>query len=189
MAVLKGDARSPQVGTADDALAVFRERGGRITSSRRLLLQALFNNPEERTAEELAEEIHRVAPDVNMSTVYRNLDELEQVGVVVHAHLGHGPAVFSLAALAHGHLVCEECAAVIEIPAELFDTLAWTARTRYGFDIHPHHFAVLGRCRNCQSPDQPGISEPSPTSVASSVPAASATPNPQPPPRRSRRRR
>jgi Fur family ferric uptake transcriptional regulator len=149
--VVNGDGALEEVGTADAALALFRRRGGRITPSRRLLLQVLFDNPRDRTAEELAEEIHRVAPDVNMSTIYRNLDELEEAGVVVHAHLGHGPAVFNLAALAHGHLVCEQCAAVIETPSALFESLAQTAQTQYGFDIHPHHFAILGRCHNCGS--------------------------------------
>ena len=98
-----------------------------MTSSRSLLLRALFDQPRDRTAEELAYEIHRIAPDINMSTVYRNLDELERLGMVVHAHLGYGPTVYNLAALAHGHLVGEICAAVIETPAELFDSLARAA--------------------------------------------------------------
>jgi Fur family ferric uptake transcriptional regulator len=147
--VVNGGAPLEDVGTAEAALARFRARGGRITSSRRLLLEVLFDNPRDRTAEELAAEIHQVAPDVNMSTIYRNLDELEEAGIGVHAHLGHGPAVFNLAALAHGHLVCENCAAVIETAADIFESLARTARTAFGFDIRPHHFAVLGRCHNC----------------------------------------
>jgi Fur family transcriptional regulator, ferric uptake regulator len=149
--MVKGDPPRKAVGSADEALAVFRDRGGRITGSRRLLLQVLFDHPRDRTAEELAEQIHQVAPDIAMSTVYRNLEELEQEGVVVHAHLGHGPAVYNLATLAGGHLVCDTCAAVIETSPELFDNLARAARRRYGFDIDPHHFAILGRCHNCQA--------------------------------------
>jgi len=189
--VAKGEAPSP-VGTADEALAVFRQRGGRITSSRRLLLQALFDDPRERTAEELGQEIHRIAPDINMSTIYRNLDELERLGVVVHAHLGHGPAVFSLAALAHGHLVCEECGAVIELPAELFDGLAGAARSGYSFDIHPHHFAILGRCHSCQSRSRPNRGDRSQSPLPGPHPPSSSLPvNPNPPksPNRPRRRR
>ena len=60
-----------------------------------------------RTAEELGAEVQAIAPDVHMSTIYRNLDDLERLGVVVHAHLGHGPATYHLAAGAHGHFVCE----------------------------------------------------------------------------------
>jgi Fur family ferric uptake transcriptional regulator len=137
------------VGTVEDALALLRARGGRVTSSRRLLLHALFDEPQDRTAEELAGDIQAKAPDTNMSTVYRNLDELERLGVILHAHLAHGPATYHLASQAHGHLVCEECGATIEAPTDVFNGLSKTAQSRYGFQIHPYHFAVSGRCQQC----------------------------------------
>ena len=136
--------------TVDDVLALVRERGGRVTSARRLLLHALFDAPRHWTAEELAEVIQTQAPDINLSTIYRNLEELEQMGVIVHAHLGHGPATYHLATNAHSHFVCEECNTAFEAPDELFQTLSKNARTQFGFEINPHHFAVLGRCKNCQ---------------------------------------
>jgi Fur family transcriptional regulator, ferric uptake regulator len=139
------------VGTVEDVLAIYRARGGRVTSSRRLLLHALFDSPRDRTAEEIAGEIQASNPDVNLSTIYRNLDELERLGVIVHAHLAHGPATYHLAALAHGHLVCEECGATIETPGDVFTGLAQTAESRYGFEIHPYHFAVPGRCHQCRT--------------------------------------
>jgi Fe2+ or Zn2+ uptake regulation protein len=149
------NASAPAVGeapvaTVDDVLALVREHGGRVTSSRRLLLHALFDAPGHRTAEELAEVVQGHAPDVHLSTIYRNLDELERLGVIVHAHLGHGPATYHVAAGAHGHLVCEECGAMIEAPAELFRGLSRAARSRFGFAINPYHFAVLGRCHGCR---------------------------------------
>jgi Fur family ferric uptake transcriptional regulator len=83
------------------------------------------------------------------STVYRNLEELERLGVVVHTHLGHGAATYHLATEAHGHLVCENCGATIEASGDVFDGLADAARTRYGFTLRPYHFAVLGICAAC----------------------------------------
>jgi Fur family transcriptional regulator, ferric uptake regulator len=141
---------APTTGTVEEVLKLLRARGCRITSSRRLLLHALFDAPGDRTAEDLADEVHSRAPDINLSTIYRNLDELERLGVVIHSHLGHGAATYHLAALAHGHLVCEECGAVVEVPEDVFQGLSRTARSRFGFDIHPYHFAVLGRCQKCR---------------------------------------
>ena len=134
----------------EDALALVREHGGRVTSSRRLLLEALFDGPGHRTAEELAESVQSRAPDVALSTVYRNLDELEKLGVVVHSHLGHGPATYHLAEGAHCHFVCQECGTAVEAPDELFHSLAEAARRRYGFEIDTRHFAILGRCTACR---------------------------------------
>jgi len=136
--------------TVEGVLAMVRQRGGRITGPRRLLLEAVFATTKHQTAEELAAIVQARAPDVALSTIYRNLEELEKLGVVLHAHLGHGPATYHLTEAAHGHLVCESCGAVIEVSDGLFSDLSQSAESQFGFDIDPHHFAVLGRCRRCR---------------------------------------
>ena len=133
----------------EKVLDLLRESGGRATTSRRILLRCLFDEGPHRTAEELAEEVQRVAPDVHLSTIYRNLDELERRGVVVHAHLGHGPATYHLASETHGHLVCEVCGGTLEAPEGFFSELTHAAAREYHFVIDPRHFAVLGRCAAC----------------------------------------
>src|SRR5271165_1171038 len=114
-----------------------RSTGGRVTTPRRLLVRSLFEAEGHRTAEELAAEIQAQAPDVSISTVYRNLEELERLGVVVHAHLGHGPATYHLTSAAHGHFVCEVCGTMIEAPDELFRGLARVASSEFDFAIDP----------------------------------------------------
>jgi Fur family ferric uptake transcriptional regulator len=135
--------------TIEDALDLVRQHGGRVTSSRRFLLRALFNTEGHRTAEDLAAEVQGEAPDIHISTIYRNLDELERLGVVVHSHFGHGPATYHLATSVHGHFLCEECGTLVEVPEPLFEGLAKQALKQFGFTIDPHHFAMLGRCANC----------------------------------------
>lgn len=134
----------------EDVLDVLRSEGNRVTTSRRLLIGCLVGAKGHLTAEEIAEEIQQRAPDVHLSTIYRNLDELERIGVVSHSHLGHGPATYHLATKVHGHLVCEICGITIEAPDAIFGDLAEKIVSEHGFVIDPHHFAVLGRCRNCQ---------------------------------------
>jgi Fur family ferric uptake transcriptional regulator len=136
--------------TIEGALAMLRQHGGRITSSRRFLLRVLFESKDHHTAEELATAVQAQAPDIHLSTIYRNLDELERLGVIVHSHLGHGPATYHLAGSTHGHLVCEACGKMIEAPAVLFSGLADAAEAAFEFTIDPHHFAVLGMCSDCR---------------------------------------
>ncbi|MHB1987316.1 MAG: Fur family transcriptional regulator [Acidimicrobiales bacterium] len=135
-----------------EVLGLLKARGGRVTTARRQLLEALFDAPAHATAEDLGSVVQARSPDVHISTIYRNLDELERLGVIVHTHLGHGPAIYHLASSPHGHLVCELCGATLEAPPELFSSLSATAEERYGFRIDPRHFAVLGRCRQCATP-------------------------------------
>jgi Fur family ferric uptake transcriptional regulator len=135
--------------TLEGAVQLVRDKGGRITPSRRLLLQVLFASPEHRSADDLAAEVQAQAPDIHLSTIYRNLEELEKLGVVAHTHSGHGPATYHRAKAVHGHFVCGECGKLIEAPQALFEKLASEAKAKFGFTIEPHHFAVLGRCADC----------------------------------------
>jgi Fur family transcriptional regulator, ferric uptake regulator len=135
--------------TVDELVAQLREGGARVTTARRLVLTALVQGARHLTAEELLTIVRAMAPDVHASTVYRNLEELERLGVVVHTHLGHGPATYHLATEAHGHLVCERCGATLEAPPDLFDAMARGAKNRLGFVLRPYHFAVLGLCSAC----------------------------------------
>jgi len=144
------DAPQHDVSSVDDVLALVRESGGRVTNSRRLLLEAIFDDPGHHSAENLAVLVQARAPDVHLSTIYRNLEELERLGVVVHSHLGHGPATYHLAASAHCHFVCEHCGSAVKAPDELFVSLADRAKKEFGFTIDTHHFSIFGRCRNCQ---------------------------------------
>lgn len=137
--------------SVEEVLALLRADGGRATASRRMLLEVLFERDphEHRSAEDLAAAVQERAPDVHLSTIYRNLDELERLGVIVHTHLGHGPATYQLATGAHAHLICERCGRRIEAPDDLFAGLAAQAAARYGFTVDPRHFAILGRCAEC----------------------------------------
>ncbi len=92
-----------------------------------------------------------MAPDVHLSTIYRNLEELERLGVVVHSHFGHGPNTYHLASAVHGHFVCEVCGNLVEVPEPMFNGLAKSALSQFGFTIDPHHFAMLGRCSGCST--------------------------------------
>lgn len=143
-------ATPPEAGTLEDALELVRQHGGRVTSSRRILLRTLFRSAGHRSAEELAADVQAEAPDIHLSTIYRNLEELERLGVVVHSHFGHGPATYHVATAVHGHFVCEDCGKLIEAPGSMFSGLAREAADRFGFTIDPHHVAMLGRCADCE---------------------------------------
>ncbi len=133
----------------DDMLAVLRQRGARSTHARRLILEVLLQ-PGHHRADEIAATVRQHAPDVHLTTVYRNLDEMERLGIVDRTYISHSPATYHLASAAHGHLACEICGSIDDLPAEAFATLREIAMTQHGFQISPARFAIPGRCARCQ---------------------------------------
>lgn len=132
-------------------VADIRRRSGRMTAPRQAIIEHLLVADGHVTADELAARVQEELPEVHLSTVYRTLDTLEEIGVVDHVHLGHGRAVYHLADQRHQHLVCDNCAMVLEVPDSLFAELADTLLEQYGFTIRPHHFAVPGLCHTCRT--------------------------------------
>jgi len=133
----------------ETVLERLRSRGGRVTTARRTILQALLDAPDHVTADSLAESVQAAHPDIHLSTVYRTLDVLTELGVVDHAHLGHGPAVFHLTDDPHQHLVCRSCGRVIELPLSVLRPVQREVARDYGFELDAH-FALAGRCADCR---------------------------------------
>jgi Fur family transcriptional regulator, ferric uptake regulator len=110
----------------------------------------LSENRAHRSADELAAAVQARAPGTNLSTIYRNLDELARLGLIDRTGLGDRPAAYHLTPADHGHLACQACGRITEIPAGLLDSLARTLRDLYGFTLSQHRFAITGRCAGCQ---------------------------------------
>lgn len=126
-----------------------RAEGRRITVARRSLADALVAANGHVTAEELIAQLQAEHPDLASSTVYRLLVDLEELGLVVHVHLGHGPAAYHLAEATHVHLVCDRCGAITELPRPMVDAMAAQLRADFGFQAAFHHFSISGTCREC----------------------------------------
>lgn len=136
-------------GGAETILAAVRAAGGRVTVPRRAVLDALLDGDEHPTAHELAEKVQRAHPDVAVSTIYRILEHLEELGVLVHVHLGHGPAVYHFADQNHVHLVCQTCGQTTTLPNRSFRTISTSIRNATGFQADLAHFSITGLCEHC----------------------------------------
>lgn len=132
-----------------DVTEGLRQRGGRASACLRPVLEALVAADGHRSAEELAEDVHARHPEIHQSTVYRNLDRFEQLGIAYHTHLGHGAALWHLTAASHQHLTCDHCGAEVTVDPALFDALAATLQRHAGFTADFRHFAITGRCAAC----------------------------------------
>ena len=131
--------------------AELRRRGYRLTPQRQLVLEAV-GELGHATPEEIVTTVRRTASGVNISTVYRTLELLEELGLVQHAHLGHGASSYSVTSDDdHVHLVCRDCGGIEEAPPSVVGPVVAELAATRGFTVDVGHFAVFGRCRECSA--------------------------------------
>ncbi len=133
-----------------DIDASLRARGMRMTAQRRRVIGAL-ERVEHATPDGLAAEVGADGQgELPLSTIYRNLDALEELGLVSHTHLEHRAPTYHLAEHAdHLHLVCLGCEAVIEADPAPAEDLAGNLRRQHGFEADVSHLAIHGWCAAC----------------------------------------
>jgi Fur family transcriptional regulator, ferric uptake regulator len=139
---------SNDVRALHDAL---RQTGHRLTPQRTLILSIMVNLGGHLSAEEIHEHARRDYPYLNLSTVYRTMDVLKDVGIVAETDMGGGRRHFELlGAEEHHHLICESCGATIQIDGSVLQPLSDRLVSEYGFKARLDHFAIFGICRECR---------------------------------------
>ncbi|WP_338090494.1 Fur family transcriptional regulator [Planosporangium thailandense] len=139
------DPRGPDTSLAE----VLRARGLRLTAQRQLVLEAVYTLGH-ATPDQVHEAVSRTAAGVNITTVYRTLELLEDLGLVRHTHLSHGsPTYHAVGEDQHVHLVCRGCGEVDEVSPSVLDGLVQGLESSRGFSVDVGHVALFGTCRRC----------------------------------------
>ena len=151
MAPMTGHRTDPD---APDLATALRTRGLRLTAQREQVLDAV-----RRLGHATPEQITEAVQGVDVTTVYRTLELLEQLELVKHAHLGHGAPAYRPADDDHVHVVCHVCGSVVDAPADLVDALALRLQDEQDFLLDRSHFTVFGRCATCAAGEQKAATE------------------------------
>jgi Fur family transcriptional regulator, ferric uptake regulator len=144
------------VGAKDGAAGLgeqLRSRGLRLTPQRERVLatvSALEHATPDAISARLREEAGPGGAAPDTSTVYRNLELLERLGLVWHTHLGKGAPIYHAAEHPHLHVVCATCGAVESAPSGLLDGAAERLAAELGFTVDVGHVALSGTCRACR---------------------------------------
>jgi Fur family transcriptional regulator, ferric uptake regulator len=146
---------TPQLAPAVDApsaaaaVSALRSHGLRVSSARRVVLEALFAAARPLTAEELAEGGDGSLPS-DVASVYRNLETLEVHGLVRHIHLGHGAGRYVLAGAGQDFVVCERCGDFERVAPAVLHAVRQAVRDAVGYEARFSHFPLAGLCPACR---------------------------------------
>ena len=122
-----------------------------MTPQRRMILSAIHGSDHHISAEEIYEQIHVKYPQVNISTVYRTLELLKELGLVTETDLGGGKFCYhSVEKGHHHHLICRKCGRIFELDEAVLKPVEGTILRKYGFRPDLSHLAVFGNCVECR---------------------------------------
>jgi Fur family ferric uptake transcriptional regulator len=138
----------------------FRGRGYRLTIPREVILNALSKTSDHLSAEDIYMAIHKFYPAIGLTTIYRTLELLVQMGLIFKFDFGDKRARYELAAgpqgkRHHHHLVCTECGKIVDYTDFIDDEVELLKRTekglsdKYNIRITNHLIQFYGICEKC----------------------------------------
>jgi len=125
--------------------------GYRLTPQRLMIVSAIENSHDHISAEEIYSQVVAKYPNVNISTIYRTLELLEQLGLVTETDLGGGRVRYHPVDKGHHHhLICQECGTVIDLDEATLSPLRDALLRQYDFTADLRHLGIFGRCKKCR---------------------------------------
>ena len=145
----------------------FKGCGYRITLGREAILKVLTTTDKHLSADDIYMQIHPVYPNIGLTTIYRTLDILANLGIVHKFDFGDGRARYELtegpkSVHHHHHLICTSCNRVIDYREFIHEELELLRQTekglskKYNFKITNHLIQFYGLCKECNKQNNSG---------------------------------
>ena len=140
----------------------FRGCGYRSTTPREAILGVLSKTTRHLSAEDIFLAVHKVYPAIGLTTIYRTLEILVQMGLVAKFDFGDRRARYELAegpkgVRHHHHLVCTNCGRIIDYTDFIDEEIELLGRTekglsrKFNFKITNHIIQFYGFCDKCKN--------------------------------------
>lgn len=128
-----------------------RAHGYKLTAQRLAVLQVLREGNEHLTPAEVLDRGRKIYSRLGMTTVYRTLELLRNLGFVRRVHGAERCRAYAEAREQDGHhLVCQACRRVVDFPCSGLNELIERTARRTGFAVESHLLELAGLCPACQ---------------------------------------
>jgi Fe2+ or Zn2+ uptake regulation protein len=129
---------------------MLRKRGYRLTPQRFMILSVIQEAEEHLSIDQITERVQKRNPYVSLSTIYRTLELLRELGLVRENHLpGEQPHYEAVEGKAHHHLVCRNCRAIIHLDNTLLGNLNELLQEQYQYHNLTLDLVAAGYCESC----------------------------------------
>ena len=132
--------------------ASLHQNNRKLTRPRQVVLDIVTQANHHLTPAEIYRQARSRYPHLGLTTVYRTLDLLVDLGYIQRIHLNEGCHSYASRAKPHGHqLVCSSCGRAEEFADCDLEPLIKTLHDKTGYAIEMHMLELMGRCPACQS--------------------------------------
>ena len=148
MADVHTEARTWTEWAAERLAVAGHRRGG----ARAELLELLGAQRCALSALELEECLAAGDRRVSRASIYRILEELEEVGIVQRVEIGNGIARYEPVGRGtdhHHHLVCDRCGSLEPFTDDALERAVHQAAERVPLQVSEHEIVLHGTCRRC----------------------------------------
>lgn len=145
-------ATETKPGWAGHALEVLQRAGHRRGGARTAVVEALAGHDCAVTAIELDDELRRRKPAVARASVYRALEQLEELGLVRRLEVCRGTAGYERVDPAghhHHHAICRDCGRMVPFEDPSLERAIDRLSEAIAFEVAEHDVVLRGRCQKC----------------------------------------
>jgi len=121
----------------------------RNTLQKKIILETLEGVGSHPTIEDVYVEVKKTYPAISKNTIYRNLRQLAEDGVIRRVSLTGEPERYDKINTRHYHFQCKICGMMSDIEVEYFEGINEAARQNKGFQIDEHDVMFRGICPQC----------------------------------------
>jgi Fur family ferric uptake transcriptional regulator len=137
---------------ADRITRTLAARGLRLTRQRRAVLDAVCEAASSVSPLQVFDAARKRCPELGLTTVYRTLDLLSEIGALRRVHGPDHCEAFVPAGTAHGHTVsCRRCGRVMEFTECDMQAVVDAASRQTGYRITEHFLQLSGECPTCNA--------------------------------------
>ncbi len=129
-----------------------KENGYRVTTSREIICNILEKAGHEHfTADSLFQLARKYSKDIDLATIYRTFELLEELNIIEHSHQAHSSGLYYLKdQQTNTHIACESCGNIEDISDITMTKVNELISKDTGYKIDKNHFVYSGNCKKCK---------------------------------------
>ncbi|HEX2988346.1 MAG TPA: transcriptional repressor [Chloroflexota bacterium] len=134
-------------------VVALQDNGLRLTTQREAVCEAIFGCSGHICAEHILESVTAHHPELRMNktTVYRALDLLLELGLILEHKCGDGRAQYEPASRGrHSHMICRQCGRLLDMDGAVASAIREQLVDAHGFRVELESYPIFGICPDCR---------------------------------------